>query len=116
NTVAGSTLTMGPSPANVNVDAGDTATLGSTLAGSATIAKTGPGTLVLSNPANTNTATSTEGGWRIEGGILRVSSDGNFGINPGKFVTDIQINQATIQAGTSFTLDINRRTKINTNA
>jgi len=31
-------------------------------------------------------------------------------------VTDIQLNQSTIQAGASFELDINRRTKINTNS
>jgi fibronectin-binding autotransporter adhesin len=31
-------------------------------------------------------------------------------------VTDIQLNQSTIQAGAPFALDINRRTKINTNS
>ncbi|HKS37158.1 MAG TPA: autotransporter-associated beta strand repeat-containing protein, partial [Verrucomicrobiae bacterium] len=31
-------------------------------------------------------------------------------------VTDIQLNQSTLQAGASFDLDINRRTKINTNS
>jgi fibronectin-binding autotransporter adhesin len=71
--LTGSTLTMGPTPANYNVDAGVTATISSTIAGSATMTKIGAGTLVLSNTANVNTATATpslEGGWRIDGGTL----------------------------------------------
>jgi fibronectin-binding autotransporter adhesin len=115
-TLTGSTLTLGTSPANYTVDAGLTATIASAIAGSATMTKAGAGTLILSNPANTNTATSTEGGWRIDAGTLRVSSDGNFGIAPGVNVTDLQINQSTLQFAANGEFDINRRTKINTNS
>jgi autotransporter-associated beta strand protein len=103
------------------VDSNVTATVGSTIAGTNTIAKLGAGTLILSNPANVNTADTTAGGWRIEGGgTLRISADGSLGAtlpdSARNTVTDIQLNQSTIQAGASFDLDINRRTKVNTNA
>jgi len=83
--------------------------------------KLGAGTLILSNPANINTANTTAGGWRIEGGgTLRISADGNLGAplpdSARNTVTDIQLNQSTIQAAASFDLHINRRTKINTNS
>src|SRR5207247_1255653 len=79
------------------------------------------GKLILSNPANSNAANPSGGGWRIEGGgTLRLSADGNLGAplpdTARNTVTDLQLNQSTIQAGASFELDINRRTKINTNA
>src|SRR5262245_15765687 len=73
------TLTMVGAPSSFNVEAGVTAVIGSTLAGSNTLVKVGAGTLVLSNPANLNTATNTAGGWRIEGGTLRISADGSLG-------------------------------------
>ena len=66
-TLTGSTLTLGPTPANITTDAGVTATIASTIAGSATMTKLGVGTLVLANNSNTNTATTTEGGWRDRG-------------------------------------------------
>ena len=115
------TLTMIGPASNFQVDAGVTATISSTIAGSNTMVKLGPGTLILANPANLNTANTVAGGWRIEGGgTLRISADGNLGAplpdTARNTVTDIQLNQSTIQAGASFDLDINRRTKINTNA
>jgi hypothetical protein len=74
--ITGSTLTLGPTPANITTDAGVTATIASTIAGSATMIKLGPGTLILANNSNANTADTTGGGWRIEGGgTLVISAD-----------------------------------------
>lgn len=104
--------------ATFNVDTGVTATISSTLAGTNTMLKLGAGTLILSNTANINTANAVAGGWRIDGGILRIVGDQSLGAplpdSARNTVTDIQINQGTIQAGASFELSINRRTKINT--
>jgi autotransporter-associated beta strand protein len=114
------TLTM-LGAASFNVDTGVTATVNSTLAGTNTIWKLGPGTLILANTNNINTANTVAGGWRVEGGgILRIMSDGSLGAplpdTARNTVTDIQFNQSTIQAGGSFAVSQNRRTKINTNA
>src|SRR6185503_3052967 len=73
------------------------------------------------NANNSNTANSAAGGWRMEGGgTLRIMGDGSLGAplpdSARNTVTDIQLNQSTIQAGASFTVSQNRRTKINTNA
>jgi autotransporter-associated beta strand protein len=116
--VTGSMLTMEP-PSNFQVDAGVTATIASTVAGSATMRKTGAGTLFLANSSNTNTADTTAGGWRIDGGTLRISGDGSLGAplpdSARNTVTDIQLNQSTIQFAAPTEIDINRRTKVNTN-
>lgn len=114
------TLTMSGA-ASFTVNTGVVATISSTIAGTNTMSKLGAGTLVLSNPANLNTANTSAGGWRIEGGgTLRISADGCLGEplpdDARNTVTDIQLNQSTIQADASFDLDINRRTKINTNS
>jgi fibronectin-binding autotransporter adhesin len=118
-TLTSSTLTA-VAPATYAVDANVTATIASTIAGSATMTKTGPGTLVLSNTANTNTADTTGGGWRIDGGTLRINADQSLGAPlpdaARNTVTDIQLNQSTIQFDASMTVDINRRTKVNTNS
>jgi autotransporter-associated beta strand protein len=119
--IASDTLTMLGSSANINVGSNLTATIDSTIAGTNTIAKLGAGTLILSNPSNINTATTNGGGWRIEeGGTLVLSADESLGAplpdTARNSITDIQLNQSTIQAGASFDLSINRRTKINTNA
>ena len=119
--VTAGTLSMSGVPSSVTVDPGATATIGSTIAGTNTIWKLGTGTLILSNTNNINTATNTAGGWRIEGGgTLVVSADQCLGAalpdTARNTVTDIQFNQSTIQAGASFVLDINRRTKIGTNS
>jgi fibronectin-binding autotransporter adhesin len=119
-TVTGSTLSMGPTPANYNADAGVTAMIASTIAGTATMTKSGAGILVLTNSSNANTATTAEGGWRIDGGTLRISADGSLGAPlpdaARNTITDIQLNQSTIQAGADFDLSQNRRTKVNTNS
>ena len=120
-TITGSTLTLGPTPANITTDAGVTATIASTIAGSATMSKLGPGTLVLGNNSNVNTADMTGGGWRIEGGgILNISADTALGAAlpdaARNTVTDIQLNQSTIQFVADMVLSQNRRTKVNTNS
>jgi len=116
--VTGSTLTM-ESPTTFQVDAGVTATIASKIAGSATMIKTGAGTLFLANSSNINTANTTAGGWRIDGGALRIAGDGSLGAplpdSARNTVTDIQLNQSTIQFAAPTQIDINRRTKVNTN-
>jgi hypothetical protein len=107
--------------ASVTVDAGVTATVASEIAGTNTMWKLGAGTLILSNTNNLNTANTAAGGWRIEGsGTLRLMGDGSLGVplpdTARNTITDIQFNQSTIQAGASFAVSQNRRTKINTNA
>ena len=114
------TLTMSGA-ASFTVDSGVMATVNSTIAGATTMLKLGGGTLTLSNPANVNTANTTAGGWRIEGGgTLRINADRSLGAplpdSARNTITDIQLNQSTIQAGASFDLHVNRRTKINTNS
>jgi fibronectin-binding autotransporter adhesin len=115
------TLTMVGAPSNFTVDSGVTATINSTIAGPNSLVKLGAGMLVLGNTDNANTATSAVGGWRVEGGgTLRILGDTSLGAplpdTARNTITDIQLNQSTIQAGASFDLSINRRTKINTNA
>jgi autotransporter-associated beta strand protein len=116
------TLTMiGAASCPFDVAAGVTATISSSIAGSNTMVKLGAGTLILSNPGNLNTASTSGGGWRIEGGgTLHIRADGSLGAplpdTARNTVTDIQLNQSTIQAGASFAVHINRRTKINTNS
>lgn len=115
------TLTITGPASSFNVDTGVTATISSTIAGTNTMVKLGAGTLILSNPANINTANASAGGWRIEGGgTLRISADGSLGAplpdSARNTVTDIQLNQSTLQAGASFAVSQNRRTKINTGA
>ena len=115
------TLTTSGVPSNFTVDSNVTATINSTLAGSNAFWKLGPGTLILGNTNNLNTADTNSGGWRIEGGgTLVISADTCLGAPlpdaARNTVTDIQFNQSTIQAAASFAVDINRRTKINTNS
>jgi autotransporter-associated beta strand protein len=120
-TINSGILALVGNTANINVASNVIATIDSTIDGTNTIAKLGPGTLVLSNPSNINTATTTNGGWRIEeGGTLVITADESLGAalpdGARNTITDIQLNQSTIQAAASFDLSINRRTKINTNA
>jgi fibronectin-binding autotransporter adhesin len=114
------TLTM-MGAATFNVDSNVTATINSSIAGTNTMVKLGPGTLILGNTNNLNTANTVAGGWRIEGGgTLRIMADNSLGAPlpdiARNTVTDIQLNQSTIQAGASFAVSQNRRTKISTNA
>jgi fibronectin-binding autotransporter adhesin len=114
------TLTM-MGAASITVDSGVTATINSTIAGTNTMWKLGPGTLILANTNNVNTANTVAGGWRVEGGgTLRIMADASLGAPlpdiARNTVTDIQLNQSTIQAGGSFIVSQNRRTKINNNA
>ena len=115
------TVTMLGSATSFNVDPGVTATISSTIAGTNTMVKLGAGTLILANINNVNTANTVAGGWRIEGGgMLRIMGDGSLGAplpdSARNTITDIQLNQSTIQAGGTFAVSQNRRTKINTNA
>ncbi|HEY5914702.1 MAG TPA: autotransporter-associated beta strand repeat-containing protein [Verrucomicrobiae bacterium] len=119
--IGAGTLTIRSLPSNFTVDSGVTATISSTIAGTNTLVKLGAGMLILANTNNINTANTVAGGWRIEGGgTLRASADGSLGAplsdTARNTVTDIQLNQSTFQAGASFAVNINRRTKINTNA
>jgi fibronectin-binding autotransporter adhesin len=118
--VTGSTLTMEASPVNYNVDGGVTASIASVIAGTATMVKGGAGTLVLANSSNINTAATSAGGWRIDGGILRIAGDGSLGAplldSARNTITDIQLNQSTIQFDAPTQISINRRTKVNTNS
>ena len=114
------TLTM-TGAAVFHVDSNVTATINSTIAGSNVMVKLGAGTLILANTNNINTTNGPVGGWRIEGGgTLRILGDGSLGAplpdSARNTITDIQFNQSTIQAGASFAVSQNRRTKINTNA
>jgi autotransporter-associated beta strand protein len=114
------TLTM-TGAASFNVDTGVTATINTTLAGTNTNWKLGGGTLILPNTNNLNTANTAAGGWRIEGGgALRIFGDESLGAplpdTARSTVTDIQLNQSTIEAGAPLTLSQNRRTKIGTNS
>ena len=107
--------------ATFTVDAGVTSIVSSTIAGTNTMVKLGAGTLILANPANINTANAIAGGWRIEGGgTLHISADESLGAPlpdaARNTVTDIQLNQSTLQAGASFAVSQNRRTKIGTNS
>jgi hypothetical protein len=120
--VTGSTLTfiIAVISQGFSTDAGVTATIGSTIDGASTITKFGQGTLILANNNNTNTATSASGGWIIQGGTLNISADTALGAalpdSARNTVTDIQLNQSTIQFGADMTLSQNRRTKVNTNS
>jgi autotransporter-associated beta strand protein len=114
------TLTM-MGAATFNVDSNVTATINSSIAGTNTMVKLGPGMLILGNTNNLNTANTVAGGWRIEGGgTLRIMADNSLGAPlpdiARNTVTDIQLNQSTIQAGASFSVSQNRRTKIGTNS
>jgi len=82
--------------------AGFTATLNNTVAGTAGIAKTGDGTLVL---GGTNTYT---GGTAVQGGTLSVSADVNLGAAAGNVTLDggrLQVT-GTAFTGTARNLDI----------
>ena len=119
--IVSGTLTPSGAPSNFTVDTNVTATINSTIAGSNTMWKLGPGTLILANTNNLNTADTNSGGWRIEGGgTLVISADTCLGATlpdiARNTVTDIQFNQSTIRAGATFAISQNRRTKINTNA
>src|SRR5262249_19823580 len=113
-TVTSGTIT-GVTNATIAVDSNVIASVNSTIAGTNTYLKTGGGVLVLANTNNINTATNTGGGWRIDGGTLRIYGDGSLGAalpdTARNTVTDIQFNQSTIQAGAPLTVSQNRRTK-----
>ena len=119
--ITGSSLNMGTgTDANYSVDPGVTATVGSVIGGSATMVKLGGGTLVLTG-SNVNTAITSGGGWRIEGGgTLRINGDTSLGAplpdTARNTVTDIQLNQSTLNFAAPTEININRRTKVNTNS
>ncbi len=119
--VSSGTLTLGGVPSNITVDANVTTTIRSTIAGTNTLWKLGAGTLILANTNNLNTADTNGGGWRVEGGgTLVISADTCLGApipdSDWNKYTDLQLNQSTIRAAASCTVEKNRRTKINTNS
>lgn len=100
-TITGSTLTMTDS--SITTDAGVTATIGSTVAGTAGLVKNGAGTLTLTG-SNTYT-----GGTTVNGGVLRVSSDANLGAAPASLTLgNITLDGGTLQFGGNFDLSNNR--------
>ncbi|MBI1367931.1 MAG: hypothetical protein GC162_04680 [Planctomycetes bacterium] len=80
--LTGGTLTLGGAGPSINVDPAFSATIASTIAGTAGLAKAGAGTLTLTNNSNSYTGTTT--------------------VNAGKLV--LQSNAATL-ASTSFTVN-----------
>src|SRR5262249_23220543 len=115
--IASGTLTMSAAPSNFTVDSNVTATVSSTIAGSNPLWQLGPATPAVANTNTLNPATTNSGGWRIEGGgTLVISGDASLGAalpdTARNTVTDIQLNQSTIQAGATFAVSQNRRTKI----
>lgn len=78
--------------------------LAGTIGGAFRLAKSGPGSLVLSNAGNTFSATT------INTGSLSVSADGNLGTAPGApSATNLIITSgAALRATSSFTLNSNR--------
>jgi autotransporter-associated beta strand protein len=87
-TVTGSTLTLIGDPAfsTITVDSGVTANIGSTVAGTAALIKTGSGTL------NFTAANTYSGGTTISGGVLGIVS-GSLGPIPGTPTLNIWIEQ-----------------------
>ena len=72
----GGTITLGGSNASLNIitaESGVTAEIGSVLAGSAGLTKSGAGTLVLSG------SNSFSGGLTVSGGTLQIAGDGSLG-------------------------------------
>ena len=100
-TITGSTLTV--SGANINVDSGATATIGSVVAGNVGLVKNGAGTLNLTN------SNSYAGGTTVNAGTLQVSADGNLGADPGSFAGgNITLNGGTLRFGGNFDISNNR--------
>jgi autotransporter-associated beta strand protein len=99
-TLASSTLTL--NRPFVTVDSGVTATIGSVVAGSIGLSKSGAGTLVLTN-SNTYT-----GGTTVNGGAVQVGSDAALGAAPGALQTSISLDGGTLRWGANFDLSNNR--------
>ncbi|MEX0612224.1 MAG: autotransporter-associated beta strand repeat-containing protein, partial [Pirellulales bacterium] len=85
-TIAGSTLTL--NAPTINVDAGVTATISSTLAGSNGFIKNGPGTLDLAS------AGTYSGNTTINEGVLGIAT-ASLGALPGSPTPNIQINHGS---------------------
>ena len=94
-------LTLGGASIGVNTittDAAVTTTIGTTLAGTAGMTKSGAGTLVLSG------ANSLSGGIALNSGGLSVSSDGNLGAAG----NDVALGGGTLVVTSGFTADSGR--------
>jgi autotransporter-associated beta strand protein len=66
--------------------------------------KSGPGTIVLSNTANTYT-----GGTTVLGGALQISGDGSLGAAPGAFTAaNIILNGGALKFGANLDINNNR--------
>lgn len=88
----GGTITLGGSNASLNIitaESGVTAEIGSVLAGSAGLTKSGAGTLVLSG------SNSFSGGLTVSGGTLQIAGDGSLG----DAANDIVLNGALKTVG-----------------
>ncbi len=91
---------MGPDGGMIDTN-GNNGAIAGTLSGG-TLTKIGAGTLVLGN-ANSQSNTV------VNGGSLQVSSDANFGAEPGSFTAgNITLDGGTLQFGANFDLSNNR--------
>ena len=114
NTLGGSTANASVFSGNLTVNntggvtltsaTGSSVTFSGVISGANPITAAGPGTVVLSNTANTYTGVTT-----ISGGILSISNDRNLGADPGSATAgNVVINGGTLQATATFTLNSNR--------
>jgi autotransporter-associated beta strand protein len=99
-TLSGSTLTMAGS--NVSADAGVTATVTSSIAGSAGLIKSGNGVVALTG------ANSYTGGTMVNAGVLRITSDSALGAVPASLRSNILLNGGTLQFGANLDLSATR--------
>jgi autotransporter-associated beta strand protein len=95
--------------ANATFDTGSfSPTVSGVLSGTASLTKTGSGSLILGG------ANTYSGGTFFNGGTLRVSADSGLGSTPGAFsATNLTFNGGTLQLGATFNLNANRGITLN---
>jgi autotransporter-associated beta strand protein len=114
NTLGGNTANASSFTGNITVSntggvtltaaTGGTATFSGVISGANPVIAIGPGTVVLSNAANTYTGATT-----VSGGVLSISADPNLGADPASATAgNVVINGGTLRATASFTLNSNR--------
>lgn len=97
--ISGNTLTLGgATPTATVTTSGHTATINSTVAGTAGLTKTGAGTLILTNAANSYTGTTT-----VNGGELQAFVGTAAGAKTTLGTGDINVNNATLRIKTGST-------------